>query len=259
MNYISSWALFPTEKEDYVGDFNDDDDDVPAAPRFTPYAHSGKRFNFDSHEKKALDGLRQWARSYFGKYNVINTDMYIPLSKAAAQGDKDFDLLAKVTKLFNKDAHTNELRLKDASGDTWFLSLSKTKYPEVHEDDVVRVRSAVHDKSAFKSNTLSLNVYSNVMPLISSSKLGKELKTKVKSDDSKVNKSLLSDKDFVKAPVLASEVSGKNRDLPVTSLDHVFGSNSEKNLYRCRFFVVKFDPSDSREIVQSYDAKSQET
>jgi hypothetical protein len=81
----------------------------------------------------------------------------------------------------------------------------------------------------------------------------------VKSDDSKANKQLLSDKDFVKAPVLASEVSGKNRDLPVTSLDHVFGNNSEKNLYRCRFFVVKFDPSDVRECVQSFDAKTPET
>ena len=45
--------------------------------------------------------------------------MFVKVNKAKDQGDKDFefDFLGKLINIFCKDNHTNELRLKDASGE----------------------------------------------------------------------------------------------------------------------------------------------
>jgi hypothetical protein len=41
--------------------------------------------------------------------------MYVPLNKAQAQKG-DFDVVAKISHIFEMDEYTNELRLRDASG-----------------------------------------------------------------------------------------------------------------------------------------------
>jgi hypothetical protein len=40
--------------------------------------------------------------------------MYVPLNKAASQKG-DFDVVAKITQIFEMDEYTNELRLRDTS------------------------------------------------------------------------------------------------------------------------------------------------
>jgi hypothetical protein len=71
----------------------------------------------------------------------------------------------------------------------------------------------------------------------------------------------MSDKQFVKSPVIISEVSPKFKDMPYTDLNELFHNSdsaevSKKTLFKTRFFVVKVDPSDTREIVKSFDKKT---
>jgi len=41
---------------------------------------------------------------------------------------KEFDLLVKVIKVFEKDEHTLELRIKDISNEMWFMTVAKLKF-----------------------------------------------------------------------------------------------------------------------------------
>ena len=55
--------------------------------------------------------------------------MFVPLSKAASQKG-DFDVVAKISQVFELDEYTNELRLKDASGPgSWNILALKLKFP----------------------------------------------------------------------------------------------------------------------------------
>jgi hypothetical protein len=80
----------------------------------TPFAYSGKHYTFEKHESAILSNTRKWAQQYFSQYNVISNDMYVPLNKAASQKG-DFDVVAKITQIFEMDEYTNELRLRDTS------------------------------------------------------------------------------------------------------------------------------------------------
>lgn len=65
-----------------------------------------------------------------GQYNVITNDMFTPLNKAQAQKE-DFDVVAKVLQIFEMDEYTNELKLKDLSGQTWYCLALKLKFPHL--------------------------------------------------------------------------------------------------------------------------------
>jgi hypothetical protein len=85
--------------------------------RYRPYKFSGKSYTFDvASEKQIVDNLRYWGRDYFASNHVITKDMYKSLREAKEmQESKEFDLLCKVIKIFEKDEHNLELRIKDMS------------------------------------------------------------------------------------------------------------------------------------------------
>jgi len=56
--------------------------------------------------------------------------MYIALKNAKAQ-KADFDCVAKVCSIHEMDAYTNELKLRDASGSTWYTLALKLKFPHL--------------------------------------------------------------------------------------------------------------------------------
>ena len=49
--------------------------------------------------------------------------------KGAKSAAKDFDVVAKIISIFDLDEFTNELRIADANGDSWYVLALKLKFP----------------------------------------------------------------------------------------------------------------------------------
>lgn len=88
------------------------------------------------------------------------------------------------------DEYTNELKLKDMSGQTWYVLSLKLKFPHLREGEVIRIRSVTYDETSSQKKVLNLSHYSNIMTFVSSSKLSKEVKSKV-TDDKNTEKATL--------------------------------------------------------------------
>jgi hypothetical protein len=150
--YNSSWALFTTDKKSPLQEIGGAD--AGANLENTPFAFSGKHYT---------------------------NDMYVPLNKAQTQKE-DFDVVAKILQIFEMDEYTNELKLKDLSGQTWYCLALKLKFPHLRHGEVVRIRSVTYDETSSQKKILNLSHYSNIMTFVSSSKLAKEVKGKVTDD-----------------------------------------------------------------------------
>jgi len=73
--------------------------------------------------------------------------MIVALNKAQAQRE-DFDVVAKILQVFELDEYTNELKIKDQSGQTWFVLALKLKFPHLRTGQAVRIRSANYDETS---------------------------------------------------------------------------------------------------------------
>ena len=244
MFYNSSWAVFNAENSST-----------------TPQSFSGKHFTFEKHEVNLLSNLRKWSNQYFGQYNVINNDMFTGLSGAAKE-KADFDVVAKITNIHEMDEYTNELRLRDGAGVSWYSLALKLKFPNIKSGDVVRIRSALVDETSQKK-VLILSHYSNIMTFISSSKLAKEIKNKV--TDEKVPDRAHIKKGVSMNSVVLTEVDKKYAGVPNTALNELFHhvdndpDLQNKSTFRTTFQVVKIESSDVKEWCKSYDKKTKQT
>ena len=185
--------------------------------------------------------------------------MYVPLNKAQAQKG-DFDVLAKILQVFELDEYTNELKLKDLSGQVFYTLALKLKFPHLRAGEVVRIRSATYDETSTQKKVLLLSHYSNIVTFISASKIAKELRGKV-SDDRATEKAALKQEVPLSATVL-TEVDKKHAGLPLHSLQDLFHNvDSDKELagkdtFRTQFYVTKVEPADVKEWVKAYDRKT---
>ena len=91
--------------------------------------------------------------------------MYTPLKSAKAQ-KTDFDVVARISQIHEMDAYTNELKLRDASGSTWYTLALKLKFPHLKVGQAVRIRSATVDETSSAKQVLALSHYSNIMTFI---------------------------------------------------------------------------------------------
>lgn len=152
--------------------------------------------------------------------------MYVPLNKAT--GEKgDFDVVAKILHIHELDEYTNELKLKDVSGQTWYTLALKLKFPTLRSGEVVRIRSAFADETSSHKKVLNLSHFSNIMTFVSSSKLAKEVKSKVHDD--KADKGALKAAVNMNATVL-TEIDKKHQHLantPISELFHQADSDPE--------------------------------
>ena len=110
--------------------------------------------------------------------------MFVPLNKVQSEKG-DFDVLAKIVHIHELDEYTNELKLRDASGQVWYTLALKTKFPHIRSGEVVRIRSAMVDETSTTKKVLLLSHYSNIMTFISGSKIAKELRGKVHDEHDK--------------------------------------------------------------------------
>jgi hypothetical protein len=76
--------------------------------------------------------------------------------KGAKSASKDFDVVAKIISIFDLDEFTNELRIADANGDSWYVLALKLKFPTLRAGQVVRIRSATYDETSTSKQVLNL-------------------------------------------------------------------------------------------------------
>ena len=243
MHWNGSWALFPTDKQPVVG---------VASGDFTPQNHSGHKPTIEKHDSTLIANLRKWALSQFSSNDVITKDMYVPLKSAKSQ-KADFDAVAKIVGIHEMDQYTNELKLRDASGSTWYTLALRLKFPHLKVGQAVRVRSATWDETSAAKQVLALSHYSNIMTFISSSRLA--------SSVSKVQDDLAADKaELAKAvpsvAITLSDIDRKYQNLPSTSLEELFGGKLSGDTFRTNFCVTRVEPGDIRDAVKVYDRKA---
>lgn len=125
--------------------------------------------------------------------------------------------------MFNLDEYTDELKLRDASGDVFYTLALKLKFPHLRQGAVVRIRSASNDETSLNKKVLVLQHYSNIMTFVSTSKLASNL-AKVTDDRGPERFALKSATSML--PVVLTEVDKKHQALPTTSLHELFHSGS---------------------------------
>jgi hypothetical protein len=244
LDYKSSWALYSSDKQTPLGQTTTDG----------PYAFSGKRATNEKQDQTIQTALRKWANMYFSKNNVIEEKNYLALNKAS-KAKKDFDVVAKILQVFDLDEYTNELKLRDQSGEIYYTLALKLKFPHLRAGSVVKIRSATHDETATNKNVLVLQHYSNIMTFIGCSKLATTVAQKV-SNERNSEKSTLK-QDVSMTPVVLTEVDKKHQNLKTTSLIDLFNQpDNSTNTFRTCFYVTKVEPKDHREACKAYDKKT---
>jgi hypothetical protein len=228
VQHNGSWCLFSTDK----------------SSDSTALAYSGKRHSFEKHEFALLSSMRKWASQYFAQHNG-SPSANVKALKDVKGASGDFDVVAKITQLHEFDEYTNELCLRDASGDSWYTLAMKLKFPHLRQGQVVRVRSCMHDSSSTKQ-MLGQSHYSNIMTFISGSKAAKALSS-VKHT---FNAAALKSSNSSHAVVL-SQVGSKFSDMPFTSLRDLFHKDNtlSGSTFRVQLSVLAVQPGDASKMV----------
>ena len=114
-----SWVLYSSEKVAPLGQVVND----------APYAYSGKKSTQEPQDQAIVKTLKQWTNKFFSANDVIDGKTATQLTKLsqAKKPTKDFDVVAKVLQVFQLDDYTNELKLKDASGATYYTLALKDR------------------------------------------------------------------------------------------------------------------------------------
>ena len=76
--------------------------------------------------------------------------------------NKEFDLLVKVLKIFEKDEFNLELRIKDTSNEMWFITIPKLKFGSIKEGEIIRIRSVKVNISS-KRNVIDTRPSTNIL------------------------------------------------------------------------------------------------
>ena len=243
MRWHGSWALFSTDRQPVVGGPVGD---------FAAIANSGTSPTMEKQDTTLLTTLRKWANSYFQSNDVVTKDMYVPLKNAKSQ-KADFDVVAKICSIHEMDAYTNELKLRDASGSTWYTLALRLKFPHLKAGQAVRVRCATWDETSAAKQVLALSHFSNIMTFIGSSRLAGAV-AKVQ-DDVAADRAELA-KPVPSVAVTISDIERKYANLPSTSLDELFSGKVTAETCRTSFCVTRVEPGDLREACKVYDRKA---
>jgi len=173
--------------------------------------------------------------------------MYRTLNKVKGARE-DFDVCAKITQIHEFDEYTNELRLTDSSGDSWFTLATKLKFPHLKSGQAVRIRSVTYDESSSNKQMLSQSHYSNIMTFVSGSRLAGAL-SKV-SHNNKAENAALKSSDASSHAMVLSEVSSKFANMQHTSLRDLFHRDPSGTTFRVQLQVLAVQPGDVREMVK---------
>jgi len=118
--FKSSWALYSTDKLTPLG----------GAASDGPYAYSGNRYTSEKQDGAILATLKKWSSGFFAQHSIGELGKNTAL-KNASKANGDFDVCAKILQVFELDEYTNELKLRDASGDVFYTLALKLKFPHL--------------------------------------------------------------------------------------------------------------------------------
>ena len=182
---------------------------------------------------------------------------------------QEFDLLVKILKVFEKDENTFELRIKDSSQKMWFMNVPRLKFhPSVlRQGEIVRVR-CVEMNLTTKRDVIQVKPYTNILRISPQARVHQELSNLIE-DETDTDKLLLDDaNDILMSPVIYTEITNaqhqsiKNPTFKLTDLflhyDQLPEELREKNLFKVRFYCLRVDPQDAKEIVQAMCPKCKE-
>ena len=247
MSYSSSWALFSADDEVAPEVIKEEGDDFT----YRAYAFSGKQYNFDNQDFKLLKSMRNWNKNYFTNNEVILKDMYTLFSDVDEE-DGDFNVLGKVTQIVHRDYYTSDLRIKDRSKHTWFMTVSRRKFPRIYENSIIKIRSVNIDSETERERCLELAPHSNIMTFVPFSMLRKKLSSEISMKAEKIDRELYK-KPILTDPVLASSTFGKHKELPLTNLSEIYEDSTNRNsVFKTRFFVIKVTPEDKEDFIEGY-------
>lgn len=195
--------------------------------------------------------------------------MSVPLNELrekAGQNAHEFDLLVKILKIFERDEYNYELRIKDLSGEMWFIAVPKLRYQRLKEGEVIRIRS-IKINTTSKRNIIETKPSTNILRFTAKNAIVQELKKNVESETIADKMMLEDDKEIIMSPVLMTEITQPDAmKLPLYRLDDLFLNYDDipveerkRNLFRVRFYALRIDPMDPRECVQALNPDSKET
>ena len=226
--------------------------------KYAPYKFSGKSYSLDyQQESKIIDGLRRWEEYYFMNSSWIFRNMCQQLHKLREMPENaEFDLLVKILKIFEKDEYNLELRVKDTSNEMWFITIPKLKFGPLKEGEIIRIRS-VKINITSKRNVIETRPSTNIMRFTFKNAIVQEMRQKIETE-TVADKMMLEDaNEVIMSPVIFTEIT--NHDLsksPLFKLDDLFLNYDDipidvrkKNAFRVRFYALRIDPQDPREIV----------
>jgi hypothetical protein len=173
----------------------------------------------------------------------------------ASKATKDFDVVAKILQVFELDEYTNELKLRDQSGEVYYTLALKLKFPHLKAGAVVKIRSATHDITAQNKNVLVLQHYSNIMTFIGSSKLAATVSKNVTNERNSEKATLKASTSMT--PVVLTEVDKKHANLPTTPLQDLFHApDNSTSTFRTCFYVTKVEPGNALDACKVWDKKT---
>ena len=71
---------------------------------------------------------------------------------------------ARILQVFELDEYTNELKLRDGSGEVFYTLALKLKFPHLRQGAVVRIRSATVDETSAKKVLVLQHVDMSIHP-----------------------------------------------------------------------------------------------
>ena len=194
INFNSAWCLFHSSDVNLQTDFSDESDQDHEAVmadgtsisdrvtskqerrKYTPYKFSSSSYSFDfQQEKKIIDSLRTWEDDFFqNRSSWVFKKLSKPLGEIKQDEkfdyDREFDVIVKILKIFEKDDYNLELRIKDFSDELWFIIIPKMKFGPLREGDVIRIR-AVNVNPTSKRNLISIKHCTSILRFTSSCKI----------------------------------------------------------------------------------------
>jgi hypothetical protein len=240
--------------------------------KYNPYKFSGKSFSFDfNQERVILDGLRNWEDSFFNKSSWIFTKMSKLLKglkdDPKFDGSREFDVLVKILKIFEKDDYNWEMRIKDLSNEMWFIVVPKLKFGALREGEVIRIRS-VNVNVTSKRNVLQTKNSTNILRFTHKSAIVRQLRNKVE-DETAADLMMLEESanEVIMSPVAYTTITDPDlAKAPLFKLDDLFlrydeipADQKKLNKFRVRFYALRIDPQDPKEVVQALDPETKET
>lgn len=168
----------------------------------------------------------------------------------------EFDLLVKILKIFDKDEYNLELRIKDISNEMWFIVIPKLKFGPLKEGEIIRIRSVTVNITS-KRNVISCKPSTNILRFTQKNAIVQEMRQKIEAETA-ADKMMLDDiNEVIMSPVIYTEITNSDYEkLPLFKLDDLFLNYDEipldmrkKNAFRIRFYALRVDPQDPREVV----------